>query len=150
MTEVSLREYIESKFEAHDREHELLAEALTLNNAMVKEWREAANEWRSTLTDMTVRFAPRDVVDQIAQVSAQRIDAGIAITEARYSANAKRIDDLERANIRAAVQIEERHAEALKNLEKQRSEATRQQWIIGVGVSILAIVVSVMSRVVFQ
>lgn len=150
MTEVSLREYLESKFASHEREHELLAEALSLNNAMVKEWREAANEWRGTLTDLTGRFATRESVEQLEKAEDQRIDNAVALMQGLHKSDADRLDVIERANIRAATQTEERHAEALKALEKQRSEATRQQWVIGVGVSILAIVVSIMSRIVFQ
>lgn len=114
--------YVDQQFVAHQRQHASEQRAIEVAASTIATWKADSNEWRATLGDRDRDYAK----------------AG-DLTNAT-----SRIELLERANI---VRVENERltlvADAQRREDSER-RLSRQQWIIGVGITLLNITVGVL------
>ena len=148
---ISLRDFVERRLDDYEKDHEALhktadksrereafltdkalnaaetarATALQLATTALDEWKTGANEFRGTLSDQATRLATREEV------------------KATQDGNERRLGDLERANLeRVTTEKATAAADSTRHTE-QAAQRSRQQWVVGITVSIAAIVSSV-------
>lgn len=115
MADVSLREYIEAQFAAHQREHAMGERALELAAALAAQTKQDANEWRSAMTDRERTFLSK------------------AEYQAEHASLAARIDILTEANIARLARDQERDRAQVRLMALIGLAAT----VVSVGLSLL-------------
>src|SRR5688500_3986588 len=120
---------------AHQREHEFTAEALKVAADLAKENKAAANEWRGSMNDREARFATKEDVRTLH----------VAI-EALEKAAIERIDKVERSDLIRDERERTTLVEQAKALADSDRRNTRNQWIAGVAVTFVVILVNLVIR----
>lgn len=122
----------DERWASHAREHQLNAKAIDIAEAAriesvkvanenLKEYKAASNEFRGALKDQAANF----------------------VTQAEHDLWGARLTQLENARIARDVSDKVTAQQLSENRSRDREERSRQQWVIGVSVTIISVILSI-------
>jgi len=132
---LTLREYIDTRFDAHrdlhathdsahTREHDFTEKALNVAAELSKENKNDANEWRATMDDRERTFTTKNETQ--------------ALTD--------KITDLQNAEIKRSENERNRLINDVEEKRQDERRQSRQQWIVGVSVTAAAVGINLLIR----
>jgi chromosome segregation ATPase len=122
---IGLREWLEQRFAQHNREHQMIQDAVAKAEQSVNVRLEGMNELRAQINSERGSYLSRAEYD------------------AKHEALAHAVDALERSMIAKIDNAERTLASRIASLENAQANMAGRLWAVGVGLTIMVVVINV-------